>query len=86
MPEIINPNCSEIYKTIIVKNEGILNFPKGTIMRNLENKWAQNILIPSLEVGKEAAVVARINNWKKELGKQSAKFVVCVKNEDNVEE
>jgi len=38
-------------------------------MRNMENKWAQNILIPSLEVDKEVTVVARINNWKKDFGK-----------------
>jgi len=40
MPEISEVGCNEIYKTIVIKNNGIMNFPIGTVMRNMENKWA----------------------------------------------
>jgi len=86
MPELPDTTCNEIYKTIIIKNTGIMNFAKGTVLRNLENKWAQNVLIPVLEVGKETTIVARINNLKQVPGKYQSKYVVIMKNEENVEE
>jgi len=85
LPEIITVDDKDLYKTISVKNTGILDFPQGTYIKNSDQKYAQKTLIPALEINKEYSAVLRIKLPQK-IGNHTSTWVVAFKNEEGKEE
>jgi len=85
IPAVVYPQDKELYKTITIKNVGILDFPAGAYIRHLTDKQSQKVLLPTLEVNKEYNAVLRIKSAQKP-GKYTSSWVVAFKNENGEEE
>jgi len=59
-------------KTIVVKNTGIMNLPKGTYLRAEGSKL--KVDMPLIEVNKEWLFMVRIVNTKNQVGKYEQKY------------
>jgi len=85
VPEVIHPEDKEFYRTIVIKNTGILDYPQGAYIKNMENEWSQRVLLPLLEINKEYSCILRVKSVQK-VGTYTTKWRVAFKNENNEEE
>jgi len=85
VPEIIYPEDKEFYRTVVIKNTGIMDYPQGAYIKNTENQWGQRVLLPVLEINKEYSCILRVKSQQKP-GKYTTNWKVFFKNEDGVEE
>jgi hypothetical protein len=85
VPEVVYPADKELYKTIVIKNTGIMDYPAGAYIKNLDQEWSQKVLLPVLEIGKEYSCILRIKS-KQTIGKHIAKWSVAFRNDQAEEE
>ena len=80
IPEIINPKDKDIYKTISIKNIGILDLPEEVYIREYNNIYGQKLSLPKLEMNKEFSAILRIKSPQKP-GKYISQWIIAFKNQ-----
>jgi hypothetical protein len=85
VPKVLYTETKVFFKTMLIKNTGILNFPDGCYLVNMEEENAQKMLIPALEVEKDASCVIKILSPQKP-GKYTCKCKLAFVNESGKEQ
>jgi len=85
VPKVVYPEDPHFFKTLIIKNTGILDFPDGCCIVNMDEPDGQRMLIPALEIEKEASCVIKVKCPQKP-GKYKCNCQIAFINEFSEEE
>jgi len=85
VPKIVYPDDKYFYKTLLIKNSGILDYLEGFYLVNMEESESKTGAIPPIEIDKETTVVLKFKSPQKP-GKYTSQWRLALKNEYKEEE